>query len=523
MYPLRGAIFGTLLLLLRTVLSTYRHVDFSAEMNRAILVIPSTDNSSWMTQPTRFHSQMKHLLDPRNHRYFRYLVPMLIASPISAILYVLSGIKRTQNEGLWLFRIDSQSYIRANTYTVIPILVVAYTIVNFLCVLNLYYDTKGFIRPGTVALSLSTYPILLCIAWTRIWSALLAVTRTKFEFHTSQRTSIQSNQKYFPAKTLNTLAVVFYFFPLAFGFPLVFLSKREAFDLYNVWHSYDSSFQQLSQDSLQASMEKKIYAGGISQMQAISKHAERLLFFFRLFSGGYLINTLMLFFLMLFSYFHIFRHLWCHMNILLDSVKQRKNNFLGSLKLPEERDLHSEKNYTGFSTEQSFTLETKMLKAKLCLSASLKFIITILSFPKDWNSWLPTLKQGTGVDDRTWEDDLFKRDKQDWERAHEALVLAHYTTLKKYAVNVIWQALLVSSILISYMVLETLILLNALGVPQNRSFIDLTFFTTLWANLAWSLGVGILLGLISCIVAFSPMPQSVIEKNVGQLEDDEEF
>ncbi|EGG07786.1 uncharacterized protein MELLADRAFT_77523 [Melampsora larici-populina 98AG31] len=117
------------------------------------------------------------------------------------------------------------------------------------------------------------------------------------------------------------------------------------------------------------------------------------------------------------------------------------------------------------------------------------------------------------VTDSLWQSSLFEDRREDWEKVDEMMLKQKHDCLRRYAFNALCQAILIIVTTSAFLALTIITLTNALDVPRRTRLLDLQVIMIVWHNVIWNCGLGISLGVVSCVVVFSPTPSPITEEH----------
>ncbi|EGG12591.1 uncharacterized protein MELLADRAFT_70384 [Melampsora larici-populina 98AG31] len=117
------------------------------------------------------------------------------------------------------------------------------------------------------------------------------------------------------------------------------------------------------------------------------------------------------------------------------------------------------------------------------------------------------------VTDSLWQSSLFEDRREDWEKIDELILKQKHASLRRYASNALCQATLIIVTVSAYLSLTMITVTNALDVPRRTRLLDFQVIVVVWQNVIWNCGLGISLGVISCIMVFSPTPAPIQEEH----------
>jgi len=426
--------------------------------------------------------------------------------PVAGFLYVLSSIPAIRKEGFWFMKMDKHGLIRPNIRTLIPMFVLIYVGLSMATFYCFRKDLKkSILSTATVTLSLTTYPFMLCIGWTKIWNVLTLIPRHKAGL-AMRRTNGDSTLTYFKPRTLNILSAFFYTSPFAYGGPLIYLITVDVIDINHRFRDYDDAFSTIMTGKLQPETVLKLNIEALTQLASMRQLGDKVLLFSRLISFGYCLSVFVLLCLMLFGYHRILQSVRYQIRIFHQAVEPQVPL---SLSIVSSGNNSSPKTVVDSTSPATSCGETTILKRRR------KSLKTVLRFP----SWLPAFRPDPDFLQKPsanlTSDNLYLNslnDSQPWERNNRAIVYSQWNALKKYQVNLVWQAFCITIVMVCFMVMDVMISINYLQIPTRHTLADLNWFTVCIANATWVWTMGIPFGLAAVIVAYSSPITALREK-----------
>ncbi|KNZ60295.1 hypothetical protein VP01_1578g4 [Puccinia sorghi] len=448
-------------------------------------------------------------------------VPLIMLStaclePFAGFLYVLSSIPAIREEGFWFMKREKNGMIRPNTRTLIPMFVLVYIGLSMATIHCFLKDwRKSILSTVTVTLSLTTYPFMLCmgktscvillrvnedISLTRhvgvllclrrkptiVWNVLTLMPRHKAGLAMRQ-TNGDSTLTYFQPRTLNILSAFFYSSPFVFGGPLIYLLTLDVMDINHRFRDYSYTFTTIMTGDLEPQTVLKLNIEAITQLVSMRQRGDKVLFFARLISFGYFLSTLVLLCLMLFGYYRILQAVRYQIRVFHQAVEPR---------VPLTSIISSGDNSGPKTMVDSTSGNTSCGDANI-LKWRRKAFKTVLRFP----SWLPALRPDPDFLRKpcasSTSDNLNLNESQPWERNNRAIIYTQWNALKKYHVNLIWQACCIAIVMVILMGMDVVIFSNYLEVPTRHRLSDLNWFTVCVTNATWVWTMGIPFGLVS--------------------------
>ncbi|WAQ86629.1 hypothetical protein PtA15_7A356 [Puccinia triticina] len=493
-------------------LAHWGHREEKVKYNRGsqyIVTNMSNLQASYTVQSIALHQFLAKLmkLDPPKP------VPTILLSaaflePLAGVLYALSSIPAIRQQGFWLVKVEKNGMIRPNTRTLIPMFVLVYIAFSMTTIHSFQKDLKkSVLSTATVTLSLSTYPFMMCAGWTKIWNILRALPLTKYGLVTRMRqTNAGSTMTYFKPRTINLISLFFFIFPFAFAGPPIYLITLHVIEINRIYKQYNDSFLAIISGQLQPTTILNLNIDALTQVAIMRKRADAVLFLSRFISGGYCLNIIILFFMMLFGYFRI-----------LQAVQYQIRTFRQALQetIPLSLGIQSSENVsklqvqptpvsTNFNTSITDDISKDQRQKPLLVS---KNILKLLPSFRDNPDFLEKPRSSTSSNNS------LSNSKQPWEINNRAAIQSQCKALKIYQVNLIWQVLCNTTVMLVLVVMDSMILFNYLQIPTRHTLSDLNWFTITVANVTWIMTIGIPFGLVAAIVAFSSPITSLREKS----------
>ncbi|KAA1125933.1 hypothetical protein PGTUg99_022447 [Puccinia graminis f. sp. tritici] len=430
--------------------------------------------------------------------------------PIAGILYIISAIPSIRKEGFWLYKMETSGMIRPNTSTLIPIFVLLYitcSLSSLICLL-IDMDSMTILSTRTVFLSLISYPILLCTGWTKIWNVLQAIPLTKYGLATMRQTNGDSSLKFFRPRTINLLSVFLYGFPVIFGSVTIGMLTSEVSKITQTFMEYNHGYSDIISGQIDNESIARLNYLAIQQLISMLHRSEKALLLSRLIGFGCFFNGLFLLSVMSFGYYRILKAVGYQIDTFRKASEHQAPLAFAVGTLQSSYKLESTPVSNSFNSTSSGSIRTQAKR-----SPSLIWITTHLP------TWLPSLRpdpEFLGEPGPASPNTHF--DSQKWESLNQEMIHSQYKALKRYKVNLIWQASCNTLIVLSFLGLNVTVFSNLLQVPVRYSLSDLIWVTITWASWSWILTVGLPFGVIACIVAFSP-PITALRENEERVEE----
>jgi len=431
---------------------------------------------------------------------------------VSAVLYVISAIPTIRKEGFWLFKPEANGMIRPNTRILIPVCVVLYVAVDVTTLISLLMDLKSgtMVSVATGGIGLSTYPLLLCTGWTKIWNVLRAVPPTKYGLTAAVQANGELNLSYFRPRTINCLSAFFYGFPILFGGAPMYLITKEIWLMGKTFDEYNRNYLSIINGGVHGASIQLLNLEALKQLSSMVQRSKKVLLLAQLLSSGYLLYVVISFLFMMFGYLRILQAVKYQIKTFRESFEHRipfaiANNQGLVLDTPSKTPSISVFSYHDTPSCHSRMQETRSWNS----SRAIRF-----------SDWLPTFRQTPEfLEKRQSPTSLHSHalDFQQWERTNRELIRYQLKALRKHRVNLIWQAFFNTLILVSFCGMNIIVSFNMLGVPTHYSLSNLTAFTIAWASISWVFTIGIPMGSVMIMVSFSS-PITALRENTGRVE-----
>ncbi|KAH9817203.1 hypothetical protein DFH28DRAFT_963430 [Melampsora americana] len=423
-------------------------------------------------------------------------------SPLTGLLFLVGGLKRISKAGrgcLWLFRVDDRGYIHPNTLFVVTIWACLFTTLNTAAIVCFLMNLSTFVKWHTLVLHIMSFPVIFCFVWAFAYAAPPSAFRLDGQ---RSRSSIHQRKMVGPW-LFNIGNVAMYAVPFAFTIPLAIAVARKLRDVELYFLNYQETHRVLN-DILStpgiseiSPSAKRLQTNLLMDLNTLSKLAKDILYFVRCIAGGYAILDLIFTIGAILTSWRIMRTLWSQVSTLRECAQRRRGDYSGirptNSKIPREI----------IDQDASSTLPIRHISA---------YSIPSISSDTKILPWLPPFARGSEVSTSTWTSGVCHDKREDWERYDEFVLSQKYACLSRYASNALWQAALIVITSVLFMTLDIFIVTNAMGVPHRHRLSDLTMVVILWGNIIWNCGLGTILGITSCVVAFSPTPKPIEEE-----------
>ncbi|PLW05508.1 hypothetical protein PCASD_20574 [Puccinia coronata f. sp. avenae] len=464
--------------------------------------------NAYTVQSTVLHKLLSNAAEPDIPPYLKILLwTIAFLEPIAAILYVASAIPAIRKEGFWFLKSETNGMIRPNNSLLIPIFVLLYMIFSLSSLICLLIDlhSTAIISARTTCLSLLAYPILLCTGWTKIWNILRAIPLTKYGLATMRQKIGDSSLKFFAPRTLNFLSAFLYAFPLLFGAVPIGLITKEVWRINQTFTQYSQNYASIISGKIDIESIASLNVMAVEQLISMLHRSDKVLFLARVISFGYFLNGVALLFIMVFGYYRLLEAVGYQVDTFQKAFKQRAPIASCARTLKSSHKLESTPFPNGDGSTRSDSIQTHVKGRHQLRWLTISF-----------TSWLPSFRPDPQFPEKPDPTSPInqgpKLDEQQWESANQEAIDSQFKSLKRYKVNLIWQAFFNGLILLSFLGLTVTVFGNLLQVPNLHSLSDLIWVTITWASASWVLTVGLPFGLVACVVAFSP-PITTLREN----------
>jgi len=420
-----------------------------------------------------------------------------IVGPIPGLLYLISAVKACQTNGWWLVKVDERGYLYPHNRPMLAIWINAFTIVNLAHSASLLIDTRSHLHPRTVIFHLTSYCLLSCLAWAKVWGLFYAMPPSRYRFaRANQKTGI-SLQRPIPAYLFNPLIISAHLVSIFGGLGWIILIIKESYKLVSLFNQYQVAYASMSipYSTPSVRMENELKA-------LITLNNMRL-------SVGIVQKNLknVCAFLLATIVVQLIVSLWCSNRILAALFFQAR-----TLREAASRQvrLRTQPAQVDFGWSHSSEPESLIKIASAPLqprSGAGSYGGTISDkkiFRHRWRDFLPSLNRGNVVSSKLWNSESFQRTQEQIMADGAQDMSACYRKLRRYAINTFWNMVLTSAVKSSYLILCILIVVGVFDYGSSVFQMELAVFE--WLNITWNCGVGFLLAVYSCIVVFTPTP-----------------
>lgn len=447
----------------------------------------------------------------------KIFVACIFLSPLAGVLYGLSGIKRVSEKSeRWLIRKNPRGYLYPNTCVVIPIWAVLYTIADVISLIMCQVNSgKKSIQPPPLhgAIELVKYSLFLGMIWTRVWATVYATPRSKFQLQKSQSKLSSSRPDrcliYSAPIIFNVVICLGYLIPLALSGLMCVWTSSSIHHVAEILAQFETTTHLILDPQSDRSESDLLTSEGMKYMKGIRRYRKTLNMNMRLIAFVYITITAIISIILLVSTFIILKALFFQLKIykrLAINSRRRSPEIL----MLNQQARSTYMNLQSIHSTQQLTYSNQLTESIQRRSQCSHYADNFqeIDLKESLLDWFPTFKRGTGIDENMW--NLESRDdtpNPNVNGASKDTNFEKYQILKRYIVNTIWQQVLILIIISSYIIMHVLVVTiwckNENGLPFTRIYL----IVVEWANLTWNLGLGASLGLISCIVAFTPIPQ----------------
>ncbi|KAA1077745.1 hypothetical protein PGT21_018667 [Puccinia graminis f. sp. tritici] len=426
--------------------------------------------------------------------------------PAAGILYVLSSIPAIRKEGFWFLKIEKNGMVRPNTRTIIPMFVLVYIVLSMATIYSFQKDVnKSYLSTVTITLSLCTYPFMLCTGWTRVWNVLGAVPLTKYGLiNTTRQANADSTMTYFKPRTINLLSIFLYAFPFVFAGPPIYFITLYTSEITQIYKEYNDAFLTIIKGNLESATILQLNVEAFRKIASMQKRGKQVLFLSRLISIGYCLNIFILFFMMLFGYLRILQAVRYQIRTFRQALQQHiplTLNIQSSEIMPEIQPTPVSAAFHKYSGD---SMKEKQRRSSPLVDMNI-------------SSWLPSLRHDPDFLEQSCSsmssNNSRLNNQQPWEINNQIIIQSQCKALKIYQVNLVWQVICNSTVMIVLAALDFIIFTNFLQIPTRHPFSYLTSFVITVASVTWIFTIGIPFGLVAVIVAFSSPITTLREKS----------
>ncbi|KAH9467449.1 hypothetical protein Pst134EA_011094 [Puccinia striiformis f. sp. tritici] len=438
-----------------------------------------------------------------------------ITGPIPGILYLISAVKRCRTNGWWMVRIDEGGYLYPHNRVMLTFWVVAFTIVNLALSISVLFDCRSFLHPRTLILQTISFYTLSCLGWAKVWSLFCAMPPSRYRLaQVKQKNSSghqQSIKRPIPVCLFNPLIIIAHLASWS-SLPWLLVISKAAYVALSSWDQYQSSYANMVdpsstqlvkfQNQLQALLSLEQMLHSLETTRGPLK---------KIYICGLVTTTAQL-----------IATIWCSYRILGALYFQAK-----VLRQAASREINLEIKpaHVDFglcpSPESISTSPTQPVAAPPAYAASFyagSLFQTV--FAHRWKDFLPGPDRETKIPAaQLWNRGQSQKTPDQMARDRVKDMSGFYRKLRRYAMNTFWHIFLTAVVKLSHIVMSSLLIL---GVFDQMSVMNYEVTLFLWLNITWNCGVGVILGVISCIVVYTPTPTFPREPDVweGDLVED---
>ncbi|WAQ86834.1 hypothetical protein PtA15_7A563 [Puccinia triticina] len=474
--------------------------------------LPTTP-AEWEVFNQHIHS---HFDSSISHRARVIIWIVTIIGPVPGILYLISAVKRCLTNGWWLVKIDERGYLYPHTRVVLAFWVVAFTLLNLAHSISLLLDCRSHLHPRTLIFHFASFAPLGCFGWTKGWSLFYAMPPSRYRLAQVNQKSgscpLQSMRRPIPAYLFNPLIIIGHLLS-AFGtLPWLIPAVKDSYSVMSAWDEYESSYARMVAPSSAPVIRFGSQIQALLALKQMKNSMESI--------RSNLKNACIL--ILVIAITQLIILIWCSHRILGALYFQGK--FLRKAASRhvdlEIQSVHTDTGWTGSpKPKKTEPKPTKIVSAPKSpsISGSVGSLSTRMSFMFHWKDLLPSLGKGTQVSARLWNSGPFQKTQEQMMVDGRKDMLAFYRKLRRYAINTFWHIFLAAVVKLSYI---TLCFLLTLGAFDHMSIMDFEVAIFNWVNITWNFGVGLILGIVSCIVVFTPTPTLPREPEVWEGETD---
>lgn len=348
-----------------------------------------------------------------------------------------------------------------------------------------------------------SFPVLFCFGWTKVWCFAYAAPPSALRLDSKRSSSSVHQRKIVGPWLFNLGNIAMYLVPFAFTIPLVIATAKKLQAVESHFNKYQETHQALKSVLATPGMPKmspsakQLEAKIFIELNTLSELAKDILYFVRCIAGGFAIFDLIFTVGAIWTTWRIMRTLWSQVATLRKCAQRRRAD--RSAILPTNSKLPKD----DIDQDTSSTYQIGQVSS---------YSIPSISSNTQLLPWMPPLMRGSEVSSATWTSGVCHDKREDWEKYDEFVLSQKYACLSRYAANALWQATLIVITSALFMTLDIFIVTNALGVPHRNRLSTLTMVVILWGNIIWNCGLGTILGIMSCVVAFSPTPKPLEEE-----------
>ncbi|WAR55001.1 hypothetical protein PtB15_4B619 [Puccinia triticina] len=431
---------------------------------------------------------------------------------ISGLLYALSFFKR-RSRGAWVFKKDNEGYWHPNVHTTLPISAVLYVILDVSAVIFIEMNLGHPIDPIPVAMQLVAYQTLQVFAWLKIWAVLYALLFSRQRLsvnavHLSKTRRLVSPQIFNAFNSLIIITVILGQLPLIYFLCSAIQKFRHQVNAMAL------SFQQVIDVSPEDDT-TAIYDAALQtflEMGLMKKQANKADLLFKIYTIFIMVWMCFNMMVYLTSTSFLLHALGSQKNFLTSALENRKA--LKLIQQHEQEDIDSRHSITSWMIESPSSPTFPNHEVTKSSSKHKSFN------PWTWRSWIDFANDESLNGHVFWDrihhldasvhvptsplDDTFRIDEkgEPYVCPNDAALEKHCTTLIRYWHSTLWQTIIGLGMFASYLVMAGWLLSQWARSTSQDKLIQ----AFVWSNWTWGGGSGLLLGIVACIVAFSPTP-----------------
>ncbi|CAH7681278.1 hypothetical protein BY996DRAFT_4577800 [Phakopsora pachyrhizi] len=419
---------------------------------------------------------------------------------LSGALYFVSFVKR-RKQGILTLERDSKGYWHPNVHASLPIFTILYAFFDVAATANLRRDFNHSISPITIGLQLISILILQLLGWHKIWATLYALPPSPFNF---QPTSAIKRKKKSPL-VFNFLNFGYLIATLALEIPFIVQLIKSARNVANQQKIIDGLITDVIENS-DSSSEQEIFDSvfivimNLTKLKKSAEAAQQIFFHLNICVLCWLVTTGAIFCA---SSILLIRALGTQVSFLKNSLENQKA--LKDMQDFENSTLDKHHSITSWrltslpaKTYQRRNLIDSAVKPYNCIS-----FMVLANTESFWGTdYLTNLTPGPESSFPSDSQGGTSNDNGNLIVGLEVELLRRCAFLMRYWYSTILQSVVSLLLLASFTVLCLIIIIN----PHKLSFQDQILLSFIWSNWTWGGGAGVVLGLVACIVAFSPAP-----------------
>ncbi|KAA1080543.1 hypothetical protein PGT21_011031 [Puccinia graminis f. sp. tritici] len=433
---------------------------------------------------------------------------------LSGLLYALSFFKR-RSRGAWVFKKDSEGYWHPNVHTTLPIFAVLYVILDVSAVICVEMNLGHAVDPIPVALQLVAYQTLQVFAWLKIWAVLYALLFSQQRLPVNAVHSTRARRLVSP-HVFNTVTSLIIITVILGQLPLVYLLCTALQKFRDQVSATDLSFQMVIDVSPQDDA-TSIYDAAFQtfvDIGLLKKFANKAAILFKIYTIFVMVWMSFNILVYLISTSFLLHALGSQKNFLISALENRKA--LKIIQQHEQEEIDSRHSITSWMIESAPSSPTRPNHDASRTKSNHK------SFnPWTWRSWIDFANDESLNGHVFWDrihqlnipvhaakslsDDASQVDEkgEPYVCPNDAALEKHCTTLIRYWYSTLGQTVIGLGMFASYLIMAGWLL----SKWAHSSGQDELIQAFVWSNWTWGGGSGPLLGIVACIVAFSPTPE----------------